>query len=191
MTETDSTAAGIVPDTKDWTWVLDESCPECGYDADGFGRDELGERVRASAAPWATALDRPDAATRPDPATWSPLEYACHVRDVHRIFGVRLAAMLEQDQPSFANWDQDETASAERYGEQDPSTVAAELAAAAERVAAQYDAVPADAWGRAGTRSDGSRFTVESLGRYHLHDAVHHVWDLQRGAVRGSDTRGP
>ena len=23
----------ITPDTKDWTWVLRERCPECGFDA--------------------------------------------------------------------------------------------------------------------------------------------------------------
>ena len=23
----------IVPDTKDWTWVLDRPCEECGFDA--------------------------------------------------------------------------------------------------------------------------------------------------------------
>ena len=34
------------------------------------------------------------------------------------------------------------------------------------------------AWDRDGVRSGGSRFTVASLGRYHLHDVVHHLWDV-------------
>jgi hypothetical protein len=38
------------------------------------------------------------------------LEYACHVRDVHRIFAERLEAMLGQDTPRFTSWDQDVTA---------------------------------------------------------------------------------
>jgi hypothetical protein len=38
--------------------------------------------------------------------------------------------------------------------------------------------VPADAWDRPGVRSNGSEFTVESLGRYHLHDVVHHLHDV-------------
>ena len=168
----------IVPDTKDWTWVLREPCPECGYDATSVDRADLGARIRASAAPWAAVLARPGAAERPDPGTWSPLEYACHVRDVHRIFSGRLASMLGEDAPSFANWDQDETATEDRYGEQDPATVAAELAAAAQAIARQYDAVADDQWNRAGIRSDGSEFTVETLGLYHLHDVDHHVWDV-------------
>jgi hypothetical protein len=170
----------IVPDTKDWTWVLREPCPECGYDATALDRADLGRRIRASAAPWAAVLARPDAAQRPDPATWSPLEYACHVRDVHRIFQARLTSMLDQHAPRFANWDQDETALAERYAEQDPSAVAAELVEAADEVAALYDSVAGDQWGRPGLRSDGAEFTAETLGRYHLHDAEHHVWDVDR-----------
>jgi hypothetical protein len=39
--------------------------------------------------------------------------------------------------------------------------------------------VPHDGWGRRGTRSNGDVFTVESLGRYHLHDVVHHLWDVR------------
>ena len=33
----------INPDTKDWTWVLNRSCPECGYDAGtvSTARDQL------------------------------------------------------------------------------------------------------------------------------------------------------
>jgi hypothetical protein len=176
----------IVPDTKDWTWILREPCPDCGYDASTVDRAELGSRIRASAATWQGVLARPEARARPEPSVWSPLEYACHVRDVHRVFSRRLGAMLAEDGPRFENWDQDATAVEDRYDEQDPATVAGELAEAAETVAAQYDAVPVDddaAWGRPGLRSDGSEFTVETLGRYHLHDTEHHVWDM-RAVVR-------
>jgi hypothetical protein len=61
---------------------------------------------------------------------WSPLEYGAHVRDVYRLFDARLVQMLTEDTPSFANWDQDETAIKERYSEQDPELVADELEAA-------------------------------------------------------------
>jgi hypothetical protein len=42
-----------------------------------------------------------------------------------------------------------------------------------------------DQWERPGRRSDGARFTVESIGRYYLHDIEHHLWD-----VTGSRTPG-
>jgi hypothetical protein len=174
-----SEPAAIEPDTKDWTWVVDRPCPECGFDATTVAREDLGARVRTNAQEWLQALAAPQAAERPEPTVWSPVEYACHVRDVHRVFGSRLALMLGQDDPEFANWDQDETAVAERYDQQRPDDVGGELVEEAERVAATYDAVTGDDWGRTGTRSNGSRFTVETIGRYHLHDVVHHAWDVR------------
>jgi hypothetical protein len=177
------TRPGIQPDTKDWTWVLHDPCPECGFVATDLDRADLGRLLRDDAVGWAVVLGQPGATARPDERTWSALEYACHVRDVHRIFGQRLALMLDQDTPTFANWDQDETALAERYDLQDPAVVAPELRAAAETIAAQYDALtdaPEATWARRGLRSNGSEFTVDTLARYHLHDVLHHSHDVRR-----------
>ncbi|MBA2953124.1 methyltransferase domain-containing protein [Nocardioides sp. MAH-18] len=181
-----SEGAVVGPDTKDWTWVLDETCPECGFDAGAVTVDQIPTTIRDNATTWAAVLTLDDAATRPAPATWSPLEYACHVRDVNRIFDLRVGLMLAEDEPQFPNWDQDETAIAERYAEQDPAAVSTELLDAAERVAERYESVPPDAWGRRGLRSNGSEFTVESIGRYHLHDLVHHAWDVRAAVARAT-----
>ncbi len=166
------------PDTKDWTWVLERACPDCGYDARVVDRGDLGALIRESSSPWPDVLARPDSAVRPALDVWSSLEYACHVRDVHVLFGERVALMLGEEEPEFANWDQDRTAVESRYAEQDPATVGEEVVAAAESVAHRYDAVAGAEWQRRGRRSNGSIFTVESLGRYHLHDVVHHRWDV-------------
>ncbi len=123
-------------------------------------------------------LGRDDVARRPDPRTWSALEYACHVRDVCRLFEQRLRSMLEADDPVFTSWDQDATAVAERYGEQEPGQVAGDLAVAAGLLAAAYDEVGAGQWERPGRRSDGARFTVLTLGQYGLHDLAHHLHDV-------------
>jgi hypothetical protein len=166
------------PDDKDWTWVLDKPCPECGFDAASVGRTEVGARARASAAALQTALAAPDAAQRPEPEVWSALEYGAHVRDVCIIFGARLSLMRGVLNPEFANWDQDETALAEQYWTQDPETVSAELGSEVERIAADFDSVGDDEWERPGRRSNGSMFTVDTLGRYFLHDLHHHVHDV-------------
>ena len=137
--------------------------------------------IRVNAAAWPEQLGRPDLLDRPDDATWSPLEYAAHVRDLFRIFHERLYLMLGQEQPAFANWDQDATAVAERYYEQDPAVVAEELVAAADALARAYSAVDDTNLGRTGLRSDGSTFTVESLARYFIHDPVHHLHDVSGG----------
>jgi len=173
-------AVTIEPDTKDWTWVLGSPCPDCGFDPAEVRAEDLAELIHDNTRGWFGALDGPDASTRPVPTVWSPLEYACHVRDVHRVFGERLTLMLEQDDPRFANWDQDVTAVESRYAEQDPATVSVELVEAAADVAAIYAGVTGDQWQRPGRRSNGSVFTVETLGVYHLHDVVHHLHDIGR-----------
>jgi DinB superfamily len=167
----------IVPDEKDWTWVLRRPCPECGLDTSSFAREEIPAMIRANAAGWQDPLAAPDAARRPRPDKWSALEYGCHVRDVLRLYDYRLSLMLTEDNPLYPNWDQDETAVADRYDTQDPATVAAELAAAAETVAARFAALSGDQWTRPGRRSDGASFTVETFGRYFIHDPVHHLYD--------------
>lgn len=169
----------VEPDTKDWTWVLERPCPECGFDARDVDLAGLGDAVRATVPRWSAALTRPDARVRPAPAVWSPTEYGAHVRDVLRLFDERLRLMLARDDPLFDNWDQDSTAVAERYDLQDPVVVSDELAAAAAVIAADFDAVPADARERPGRRSNGSRFTVTTLGVYLLHDVVHHLHDVR------------
>lgn len=168
-----------LPDDKDWTWVLSRPCPDCGFAADTLESTEFGEMLRINAERWTAVLERPDASTRPSERTWSPLEYACHVRDVHGIFAERLVLMLEAENPQFPNWDQDAAALEGDYAAQDPAVVAAELHEAATHVASLYDGVRGEQWLRPGRRSNGSLFTVDSLGRYHLHDDIHHLWDVR------------
>jgi hypothetical protein len=171
----------IQPDTKNWTWVLERECAECGFDTRACAREEIGALSRQAGAPWPEFLAHPQAKVRPRPDQWSALEYGCHVRDVFNLGTYRLQRMLDEDHPRFDNWDQDETALAERYELQDPATVGAEVLASAAALADLYDTVRADQWARPGLRSDGSPFTVESFGRYFLHDPMHHIVDVQQG----------
>ena len=168
-------------DSKDWTWVLGRACPECGFDTREVEPAAVGGLVRVQAGKWAGVLTGADGVReRPAAEVWSPLEYGCHVRDVFRIYDQRLGLLLTQDDPLFPNWDQDDTAVAERYGEQDPATVARELQDAGTALAAHFDQVRDDQWDRPGRRSDGAEFTVATFARYFIHDPVHHYWDVTR-----------
>jgi hypothetical protein len=169
----------IAPDTKDWTWVLERACPECGFDSTAVSGREVPHLLRENAVAWLGVLsDGGAVATRPTTDKWSTLEYACHVRDVFSIFDQRLALMVADDAPTFPNWDQDATAVAERYESQDPAMVGTELQAAATMLADRIDELGADAWSRSGARSDGARFSVETLTRYLIHDPIHHLYDV-------------
>ncbi|MEV0031157.1 DinB family protein [Nocardia sp. NPDC050793] len=191
----------IVPDVKNWTWVLERACPECGFDAAATVYERVPALARESADRLRAVLERPDARHRPDESTWAPLEYAAHVRDVCRIFAYRAAVAtrtaavdprvpafdargLAADEtpdgvPVFSNWDQDATAIADRYDTQEPAAVSGELALAAETAARAFEAVPIADRGLRVRRGDGSFFTVDSLAKYFVHDLVHHVHDVR------------
>jgi hypothetical protein len=171
----------IVPDDKDWTWVLSRPCPECGFDVVSLPGHDIAPLVRSTATQWLEILGTAPAILRQKARSdrWSPLEYACHVRDVFRIYDERLLLMLTTIEPTYPNWDQDKTAVDDCYNEQDPITVGAELAAAAELLASHFDTVVGPAWDRRGNRSDGAHFTVNTFGRYMIHDPVHHLSDVR------------
>ena len=167
------------PDTKDWTWVLHEVCPECGVESARIQPTDVPTLARANALIWESVLaDDAAARVRPSPEIWSPVEYACHVRDVFEVFTGRLQLMVAEDGARFQNWDQDEAAVEGDYAHAEPSEVAVGVVAAAERVAAAWEAVPRDAWERQAVRSNGSVFTVTTLSQYFAHDWLHHAWDV-------------
>ena len=167
------------PDGKDWTWTLQRRCEQCGLAAGEIEQPIIAERAYVAAEEWVAILrSSPAVVARPQPDVWSPLEYGAHVRDVYRLFGARLHQMLSEDDPTFANWDQDQTALTERYAEQDPEVVADELEAVAQTFVAQVQAIRADQWSRPGRRSDGAEFTVLTFLQYFLHDVIHHLWDV-------------
>jgi hypothetical protein len=169
----------INPDTKDWTWVLQRPCPECGFDTRSFAVQAVPEMIVANAAAWREVLTGPgDLRRRSAPGKWSAVEYGCHVRDVFLLFDRRLELMLTADDPQFPNWDQDATAVADGYQGQDPAEVATALSDAARAIADRFAAVTGGQWQRTGRRSDGAGFTVETFARYLIHDPVHHFYDV-------------
>jgi hypothetical protein len=168
----------IVPDAKDWTWVLSRPCPECSFNASTATPSTVPGSIESMIPRWRAVLRRPDAAQRPDDDTWSALEYACHVRDVFALFDQRLNLMLAEDGARFEDWDQDRTAVEKDYANAEPSEVARELAAEGHQAAEAFAGVREEDWGRRGLRSNGSEFTVLMLSQYFLHDVVHHLHDV-------------
>jgi hypothetical protein len=168
----------IVPDEKDWTWVLARPCPECSFDASTVTPSTVPGSIESMLPRWRAVLRRPDAAERPDEHTWSALEYACHVRDVFSLFDQRLNLMLDSNDARFDNWDQDQTAIDKDYANADSAVVSAELTAEGRQAAESFAAVRESEWRRKGLRSNGSEFTVLTLSQYFLHDVVHHLHDV-------------
>lgn len=165
------------PDPTDWTVVIEEGCPQCGF-RPIRPLSEIAHRLSASIGRWQAVLDRPEVAVRPEPDVWSPLEYACHVLDINRVFTIRVEEMHSEDTPTFAEWDGELAAVAEDYNARDPRSVASDYEIAARRAAELFDSLEEDAWQRPGLRADGMRFTIATLADYWLHEVQHHLADV-------------
>lgn len=168
------------PDASDWTWVLSRRCPDCGFNALDVRADGIPEILLDASSRYAAALTRADVRTRPAPGVWSPLEYACHVRDVCDVMRGRLEQILAGGGGlvHFDNWDQDATAVEKAYWRSDPAQVVREVTHAFEAAAAAYAMPVGEQWQWPAERSNGSRFTADSLAKYFLHDVLHHLWDV-------------
>lgn len=172
----DQTPPPAESDPRDWTFVLEAGCPECGYELHDPAL--TGERLRAGVPRWAEVLGRSDVARRPSAHVWSPLEYAGHSRDLIAVLGERVEAMLETTGPTFSDYDGEAEAVRQRFWAHDPEEVAREIAAATERTTSVLRRVTGEDWERVGMRGDGRPFTVTDLCRYLLHDVEHHLHDV-------------
>ena len=124
-------------------------------------------------------LARPDVARRPGPAVWSPLEYACHVRDVHVLFDQRVRADARRGRPRLRQLGPGRHGGRAALRPPGPRRGRRRAGRGGRRGSRRRTArCPVRSGSRRGRRSNGSVFTVESLGRYHLHDVVHHLWDV-------------
>ncbi|KRB46387.1 DinB family protein [Terrabacter sp. Root181] len=168
------------PDDADWTWVLTHPCPDCGFDAAATEPADVPAILRDAGQRYAFALGRDGVRTRPAEGVWSPLEYACHVRDVCDVMRGRLDQILAGggEVVRFANWDQDETAVERQYWRSDPDVVAREVTAAFEAAATAYALPSGTQWEWPALRSNGSEFTARTLSLYFVHDIHHHLWDV-------------
>lgn len=168
------------PDPKDWTWVLEQPCPDCGFDPAGAHREGVGEVLGDAKRRYAAVLGGADVRSRPAAGVWSPLEYCCHVRDVCGVMRRRLEQILAGGGQlvTFADWDQDTAARESGYWRSDPEQVGAELAAALDEAAAAFARPAGEQWEWPALRSNGSRFTARTLALYFLHDVRHHLWDV-------------
>jgi hypothetical protein len=163
-------------------------CPECGLDYDTISPLDAKVAIRSYPRRYRSALagaleddaDEGLVRRRPEPATWSALEYTVHVADLYESFAPAFRRMYEEDKPTITDgWDPDERAVSERYGEQDPKAALDRLDAAAAALADVLDRVDADSWGRAATFPWGERDLL-TMTRNAVHEGSHHLRDVER-----------
>jgi hypothetical protein len=120
---------------------------------------------------------------RPAPDVWSPLEYACHVRDVLGVQRERVLRTQSEEEPSFTPMDRDRRAVDEAYNRQDPARVADELRAAGAAIAALLESLDDAGWACTGVYNYPATAVrdVDWIARHTLHELTHHLMDVDRG----------
>jgi len=117
---------------------------------------------------------------RTEPEVWSALEYACHIRDVLLAQRERLFLDLVEQCPGFAPIYRDHRAALAHYPDEDPPTVANEVEMAAGLVARSFAGVSPEGGSLRCLYNfpQPSERTVVWLAQHTLHEAVHHVRDM-------------
>lgn len=168
------------PDAKDWAWVVERPCPDCGFNPAKLSPDAIPALVTDAAGRFALALEQPDAGVRTSPGVWSVTEYGQHVADVLEVMTDRLELILEAEgaEASFESWDQDAAALEKEYWQANTHVTAILVKERAAAAASAWAEPDGEQWGWSGVRGDGVRFTAETLGTYLAHELVHHLHDV-------------
>ena len=167
-----------------------QHCEECGFEYDESAFSKAAGSIRAGSADLAAALtdSRADVRTRRQPGRWSPLEYACHVRDMLLVQRERLLAGLRLDRPVCEPMGRDERVELDGYAGQDPADVARQLRDAAQLFASDLDRLSPAGWDRAViyTYPHRAERSLRWLAIHTEHEVAHHLLDVRR-QLTGAD----
>ncbi|MBI4484215.1 MAG: DinB family protein [Acidobacteria bacterium] len=111
---------------------------------------------------------------RPEPAKWSALEIACHLRDAEQLFLERYAKMAHEEKPALRMMDNELLPTRRNYLGQDPASVAKEFGRLRQDTLVLLRALPHPSWQRTGLHPKRGEVTIETLVRIHAgHDGTH------------------
>src|SRR3954468_10887231 len=161
-----------------------ERCDGCGFVYDLELAPVAADEMMAMAARLASILVSGDIAavtTRPQPQTWSALEYACHLRDVLLVQRERVLLTLRVDQPNVEPMGRDERVDHDGYNQQRPVDVARQLGDAALMFGGVLRRLDDRSWDRTLIYNypEPSVRSLRWVAVHTLHEATHHLGDVQ------------
>ncbi|MFL6130533.1 MAG: DinB family protein [Mycobacteriales bacterium] len=157
-------------------------CAECGFDSADLPLDRFRVVLDGHVQDLARALGSvPDAALRhrPDPATWSALEYAGHVADVLELFERRTAAIRSAPLPDLEVLDHDRVVRERGHNDAAVAVTVGRLRRAAAALSETAERLRPGDLDRAGHRA-GQRRTIREVLHRAVHEAAHHARDARR-----------
>lgn len=140
---------------------------------------DLIDQIHVSLAVLRRAVDGtpPDRFTRvPAPGEWSALETLTHVRDVIvHVYGLRLRRLLYEDDPLFAEFDEEGYRAAMMKRGETPAALMATIAGEQEQLARLLGELPDVDWARQGRHPVYGVMSIEFLARRIGEHAIEHA----------------
>jgi hypothetical protein len=160
-----------------------EVCEECGLRYDSTAPEGVGSGICDGVAEFVgllAAIDDP--ARRRRHGLWSPLEYACHLRDMLLVQRERVLLARRVERPVAVPMGRDERVEHDGYAEQDPADVARQLNNAAALFANVLKRLPESDWKRTVLYSypEPADRTLAWVAAHTLHEVRHHLLDIER-----------
>lgn len=160
-----------------------DGCEQCGFRYDLGQAAEAGDTITSGAAHIATVLRDGEGAVlreRRRPDLWSPLEYACHVRDVLLVQRERLLTARRRDTPGFEPMGRDERVDHDGYADQRPGDVARQLEDGARLFANVLARLGPDDWDRTALYNypEPTERSLRWIAVHTVHEVHHHRLDI-------------
>jgi hypothetical protein len=162
----------------------EERCEECGF---VYHLDQAETAIRlvpALAQEMALLLraEGLDLRSRRAPEVWSPLEYACHLRDVFLVQRERVLLARRVERPVFEPMGRDERVEHDGYQSQDCEDVARQLVDAGRLFSGVIARLGAADWGREVLYPypEPTPHTLAWVAMHTVHEAQHHLMDVRR-----------
>ncbi|TLS42821.1 DinB family protein [Streptomyces montanus] len=160
------------------------ACAECGFEYDLALAPTVSTLAKGHASEYAELLRAEPSVLRrrSAPHVWSPLEYACHMRDVLLAQRERALAARRHETPVAEPMGRDERVDHDGYARQQPADVARQLRDAALLFAHVLDRLsPAD-WERTlvYTYPEREERSLRWVAVHTLHELRHHLLDMRR-----------
>ncbi len=160
-----------------------EVCDGCGFVYDTTAARRAAGEITRFAEQLAAVLEAGGAnlARRLAPATWSVLEYCCHVRDVLLVQRERLLLARRIDRPDFAPMGRDERVDHDGYAEQRPLDVARQLRDATTLFAGVLARFDSETWGRTAIYNypAPTERSLAWIAVHTQHEVPHHLADVR------------
>jgi hypothetical protein len=161
---------------------VEDHCDECGFDARDLTTHEVAGRLLLLPEQVRSVLEGMDDTAlrrRPDPRTWSAIEYLGHLRDLMAYHRFLIERATAEERPAVESVDPDTTVASAGYAHASLDDLLGQFARRVDRLVTLIDSLDAEAVDREIALGD-REIDVTLVTRSALHEGHHHTLDLTR-----------